>query len=221
MRFFSAATTFITGLLLAGSVGAVPPPPEQVAADCDQPTYASDFAVCASPALLGLDRQMSGLLQSAPVGQAVARAALFEDQRAWFRRRSRCAFSSLHEACLLAAYSERIAVLKAVASSGSDFGSARQELSCHYSPWGPGAERLILLPGNVALIAHSSGEVLAVALDGAPESDWTPYVRFSIERQVIELVPLDSHRSNAIASSRRARRPMSRPGLRTRRSGRA
>ena len=99
---------------------AIPPPPMQSVADCERPTYASDQLVCGDAELLALDRELRDLLATVDLQTQVAPASLFEPQDLWFRRRSLCAFSELHAACLKAAYSERIAVITAVGSASTE-----------------------------------------------------------------------------------------------------
>jgi hypothetical protein len=43
--------SLLLAMLLAPGVAAVPPPVEQVTADCKAPVYASDHLVCSDPAL--------------------------------------------------------------------------------------------------------------------------------------------------------------------------
>jgi len=53
-------------LSVALPASAIPPPPAQLAAQCESPTYASDVAVCADESLLALDRQVRALFESPP-----------------------------------------------------------------------------------------------------------------------------------------------------------
>jgi uncharacterized protein len=104
-----------TGALATGTAAAIPPPPEQLAADCSQPTYASDQLVCATPELLALDQRMRALLDRVDLEAVAGRDPAFEQQSDWLRRRSLCAFSAAHADCLRAVYSARITELEAVA----------------------------------------------------------------------------------------------------------
>jgi uncharacterized protein len=168
---------------------AVPPPPDQSAADCAAPTYASDQLVCADPALLALDRRMVELLAAA--GSAAPAAALhwFEPQQVWFRRRSRCAFSERHAACLRAAYRERIDLLSALAGRGADQDRAALPAICTNAPWGNGPVRLHLGEQAPLTIEDGRGTVLVVASALQPRDDWSPFVRFVIEDAEIRLEP--------------------------------
>lgn len=95
--------------LLSISVGAVPPPPAQVTADCVSPTYASDQVVCADDGLRELDHL---LLERIGTENGVrSTAADLDSDEDWFRRSRRCAFEAEHRECLLAAYCLRLALL--------------------------------------------------------------------------------------------------------------
>jgi hypothetical protein len=69
--------------------------------------------VCEDDALRALDAQHAALVSRAPIAGAV----LMESDSAWFARRSRCAFSPDHRACLVAAYNERIALHEVLAAA--------------------------------------------------------------------------------------------------------
>jgi uncharacterized protein len=167
---------------------AVPPPPEQSAANCDTPTYASDLLVCADPSLLALDRRMVGLLagRSAPPKPALH---WFEAQEAWFRRRSLCAFSERHAACLRAAYTERIDLLTALAGAPSGQRSISLGAICPDAPWGNGAILLHAPDRGPLTMEDGRGQVLVVASALKPQDDWTPFVRFRSEGKTILVEP--------------------------------
>lgn len=116
---------------------AIPPPPEQATADCTNPTYASDVLVCADPQLLALDRQVADALKRIGSSALATPVSLLETQDAWFRRRSRCAFSGQHADCLKAAYSERIIVLQVLGQTSRTLAQAGTLASCSGAPWGP------------------------------------------------------------------------------------
>jgi uncharacterized protein len=168
---------------------AVPPPPEQSAANCATPTYASDQLVCADPALLALDQRMAPLLDAASSAASFSALHWFEPQPLWFRRRSRCAFSPRHGACLKAAYRERIDVLSALAGRASD--QARPELPaiCDSAPWGTVPVRLQLGDQAPLSIEDGRGTVLMVASALQPRDDWSPFVLLVIEDTEIRLEP--------------------------------
>jgi len=94
----------------ARPAAAVPPPPDRLGADCENPAYASDQLVCATPPLLELDRGVAEL--------AVGDAERSEQHLAWFRESRLCAFEAAHAACLAASYCARIALLD---RAGSDW----------------------------------------------------------------------------------------------------
>jgi uncharacterized protein len=87
----------------------VAPPAEQFAADCAEPTYATDMLVCGDPGLRGLDAELARLW--AEIGSSGDPAAA-DAQATWFRERSRCAFEEDHRGCAEAAYRARIAALR-------------------------------------------------------------------------------------------------------------
>jgi len=85
---------------------AVPPPPVQVTANCDAPSYASDFLVCEDAGLRELDSLLAR--QIAQRNKTAAGSASHESDQDWFRLSRLCAFESDHRGCLLAAYCARI-----------------------------------------------------------------------------------------------------------------
>ncbi len=93
---------------------AIPPPVEQVSANCSAPTYASDRLVCSDPELHALDQEMAKLVSRLgaqvlePAGPAV------ESQSAWFKRRSMCAFDRDQRDCLIKSYTQRLRILKSL-----------------------------------------------------------------------------------------------------------
>jgi uncharacterized protein len=91
----------------------VPPPIDQRHADCARPQYASDILVCSDAELLAIDAEVAALASAPPV---LADGAIWEGQAAWLRRRSLCAFKDDHRGCLVAAYTDRRAVLAAAAA---------------------------------------------------------------------------------------------------------
>jgi uncharacterized protein YecT (DUF1311 family) len=170
---------------------AVPPPPEQSVANCTNPTYASDLFVCADPELLGLDRQVRGALAGLSFAGAVAPKSLVEDQQAWFRRRSRCAFSDQQAGCLRSAYSERIVVLDVLRKASPALAQSGAMATCSGARWDSTDARIKLGDRGPAIVMDGEGRVLAVALDAEPRDDWSPFVRFSTEGETIRFSPLD------------------------------
>jgi len=170
---------------------AIPPPPEQSVANCTNPTYASDAFVCADATLLGLDRQVRDALASLAFANTVAPKALVEDQEAWFRRRSLCAFSERQAGCLRAAYSERIVVLDVLRKASPALAQSGAMAACSGAPWDSTDARIKLGDRGPAIVMDAEGRVLTVALDAEPRDDWSPFVRFSTEGETIRLSPLD------------------------------
>lgn len=89
-------------------LSATPPPPEQVTANCVEPTYASDMLVCEDAELRSLDGLLAGLINQGEEG-AVLRDA--QGDFDWFQRSRLCAFEADHRDCLMAAYCLRLALL--------------------------------------------------------------------------------------------------------------
>jgi uncharacterized protein len=184
-------------LLAASGSGAVPPPPLQIAADCERPTYASDQRVCTDAALRALDQQVrEAWLALAAIGQGAAPSAWLEAQDAWFRRRSRCAFSERHAACLGAAYTERAAVLEAwrLAATASA-AVAAEEWRCTGAPWGEARVRAHRQRAGALVISDAAGQVLAIAVADAARDDWQPFLRFTADGRGVGLQPLDAPRA--------------------------
>ena len=100
MKSFLTASLFVLALPAAL---AVPPPPEQLGADCENPVYASDQLVCATPSLRALDNRVAAL--------AARDEARLDAHMACFRASRRCAFEAGHAACLQAAYCAQLALL--------------------------------------------------------------------------------------------------------------
>jgi len=176
---------------LISAAHAIPPPPTQSVADCTNPTYASDAFVCADAELLGLDQQVRDALAGLSFPGAVAPRSLVEDQEAWFRRRSLCAFSERQAGCLRAAYSERIVVLGALRKASPELAQSGAMATCSGAPWDSMDARIKLGDRGPAIVMDTEGRVLAVALDAEPRDDWSPFVRFSTEDEMIRFAPLD------------------------------
>lgn len=92
---------------------AVPPPVEQLTADCRQPTYASDILICSDFELREANTQLDRE-RLFPFHLPMSSNGLWETDVDWFKRRSLCAFQAEHARCLTAAYTERRALLSAV-----------------------------------------------------------------------------------------------------------
>jgi uncharacterized protein len=104
----------LIGLAAVPVAHAIPPPPERLTVNCEEPVYASDQLVCEDPELLAIDRRMGLLLEQLDLGAVEISRPTLEPQAYWFRRRSLCAFSDAHRACLRAMYIDRLVVLEAL-----------------------------------------------------------------------------------------------------------
>jgi hypothetical protein len=170
---------------------AIPPPPVQTVANCDRPTYASDQLVCADADLLALDRELRDLLATVDLQARVAPVSLFEPQDLWLRRRSLCAFSERHAACLKAAYSERIAVITAVGPAATEATQPSEAATCRDAPWGSSDVLIRRTSGQTATVIDLRARVLAVAFAPTRGSDWLPSVGFATDGAAIRFTTLD------------------------------
>jgi len=182
------ALLLVASVMLAESTAAVPPPPEQVAADCEAPTYASDALVCADTSLLALDTRMRAALAAAGQEIVAESRSLVEPQAAWFRRRSLCAFSSRHAACLSAAYADRIAVLRALRGSSARRPAAARTAACRNAPGGTGPVSVDRDGSGAGTIRDPAGLVLAVASGLEPADDWVPFLRVEFDAHGFRLL---------------------------------
>jgi uncharacterized protein len=98
-------------IAIARGEAAVPPPIDQVSADCTAPTYTTDQLVCADPALRAHDDELARLWAHAEATGRLG-ASVQEAQADWFRQRRLRALREDHRACADAAYRARIAELK-------------------------------------------------------------------------------------------------------------
>jgi uncharacterized protein len=152
-----------------GQASPVPPPVEQMRANCSAPTYASDMRVCGTPELLALDETMALLLARAGAEAIEPPSAWIEGQAAWFRRRSLCAMQARQDACLRAAYRERITVLSVIAN-----GLDGNRLTCKAR--GPLRRQEVLLGQDGSAAIWREGKLVAAAFRQADPRDWKPYV---------------------------------------------
>jgi uncharacterized protein YecT (DUF1311 family) len=168
------------GLAVPWPAQAVPPPPSQVAANCEAPTYASDMLVCGDASLRALDRQLLAAYAAASARLAATDSEWIEPQEDWFKRRSRCAFSERHEDCLRAAYTERLEVLYALAPAPGRAADGADERRCS-GPLGRGTLRLAA--SGTATLRDADGKPLAVAFDRGTVADWAPYGRIVVRQR--------------------------------------
>ncbi len=182
----------LPAFLFCGAPGAaVPPPPEQFAANCESPTYASDMLVCGDTTLRALDARMRDAWRGLDFAAAVAPGAWVEGQQDWFKRRSMCAFSERHTECLQDAYLERIAVLEALRRVAPR--PARQGTAAVSSvaPWGDAGVRLQIPSTGALAIEDGDARVIAAATPLRPGGTWTPYVGFRVEGASVRLAPIN------------------------------
>ena len=140
----------------------VPPPVAQRGADCARPQYASDILVCGDSALRAMDSEVAALAKTPLL---LADGALWEDQSAWIRRRSLCAFQADHRACLAAAYADRRTVLIAANTMPN------RPLRCD---GGWRGRKLLASESAAALVIQSDGRLLSVASVAGPA--WQPLI---------------------------------------------
>jgi len=143
----------------------VPPPPEQIGADCARPVYASDQLVCSDPLLRALDAlnaQRSAQIDAAAPGNA----GHIESPADWFRRRARCAFDNRHRACLVDAYRDRLLVLSTLTGTQS----IERKLVCR-DAWA-GRDLRVAIAATGAMRVTDAGRAFAVATPPVHGSAW-------------------------------------------------
>lgn len=140
-------------LLAAVQATAVPPPVEQVAADCAHPTYATDLLVCHDPVLRAMDAD----LRSLPAPSMST--GLLESRADWFRRSRRCAFQATDRSCTQAAYVEALTVATALSSSPPKSGRCRLRNGEHATFAATGADGALMRNGQVIGYARPASSV--------------------------------------------------------------
>ena len=178
------AVSWLLPLLMAGANPSaaqtmpVPPPFEQLQADCTRPQYASDTLVCGDAELRAADAQVAALASALPT---LAADAIWEDQASWLRRRSLCAFKTDHRGCLIAAYADRRAVLAASARA------ATQSMRCS-GVWNGRTLASSSLAAGQALTITENGRLVAVATPSG--TAWQPWLAWRAAGSRIKLQPL-------------------------------
>lgn len=157
----------------------VPPPIAQIQADCARPQYASDTLVCGDAELAALDAEVAGLAATAP---ALGDGAIWEDQAAWFRRRSLCAFNASHRDCLIAAYTDRRSVLIAATAP------ATEKLSCTGVWQGHDVAGSMVAAGQPVTF-RENGVLLGVAT--TKSSGWQPMLAWRAGKPGVKLKAQD------------------------------
>lgn len=148
---------------------AVPPPAEQSSADCDHPVYAVDMLVCKDAKLLTSDAELRRLVAVFNPAMLLGVPPFLEAQADWFRRRSLCAFQKDARACTVAAYQERLIVLRALSARVGPM-----TFECFTKDM-PVIGALRLASGDLALF--SNGDFKGVAIAIQPKTFWSPFVR--------------------------------------------
>ncbi|WP_380875223.1 hypothetical protein ACFB49_03810 [Sphingomonas sp. DBB INV C78] len=166
----------VAAIGVAGAAHAIPPPPERSTTDCAAPVYATDTLVCSNPALLALDRAVQDRIARLDPKLLTSRPPYIEDQSAWFRRRSTCAFRPAQADCVAAAYAERIAVLDALAEAPQD---QAWPMDCKPTYWSGGTKAIT--QGDHVILIDGEGTVRGVAMPMAPKAPWRPFARLKKE----------------------------------------
>lgn len=190
-RWRSARTLRLVMAVARASAGlpalALPPPPDTQAADCRAPSYATDQLVCSRPDLLALDAAVARALAAAPAPTS----PLFEPQGAWLRRRSMCAMSAAHAACVMAPYTDRLFVLNGLAAAPATGQTWRCPL--------PDKADLVttaLPDGGAAISANGSGAVAMASPPAHRAAGWMPFLSFERRSRTATLVALDGRTIN-------------------------
>lgn len=154
------------------STYAVPPPVEQLTANCNSPVYASDQLVCGDIELRALDEQLATKIREKPNLGSREGSIYYEAQSTWFKRRSLCAMKSGHRQCLLEAYAERLRLLDAMGS----IASANEALKSCKPGKASDTIKLTRSSSDTILVANMKGEVIGVAFQQGATKDWKPFM---------------------------------------------
>ncbi len=176
------ALVLMPGVPVASQPAPVPPPLPQMRADCIRPQYASDALVCGDPELVAADAEVAALAATTPT---VADGAIWEDQAAWIRRRSLCAFGPDHRGCLVAAYVDRRSVLSAATAP------ATQQVRCFGAWQGRSLTGSAMASGQPVTI-YDRGQLLGVAT--TKSALWQPMLSLRAAGPDFELQALDGRR---------------------------
>jgi uncharacterized protein len=163
------APVFLGGLLAIAAppvAALIPPPPAQAGVDCNAKVYAVDTIVCEDRDLLAMDQAVQRAL--ADVGPEPAESAAYEAHETWFRRRGLCAMVQTARECVVAAYSERLAVLTAMRDAPE---GKVADITCRPMPWEGGA-RARITPEWIAL-SDRNGSIRGVAVP-MTTTGWRP-----------------------------------------------
>ena len=171
-RIAGLALALLAALPVHGQPAAVPPPPDQPVIDCARPVYAIDTMICDDRDLGAMNTEMNGLL--AGLSFAGLDPDRIEPQADWVRRRALCAFQSDGRACVAGAFAERLAILRALRSSGAAHAAKAQ---CRGA--GETGDLTVERYPPAIVLRDTEGRVRLVAV--APgASSWRPFV--AVER---------------------------------------
>jgi len=163
----------------------VPPPVEQLTADCARPVYATDRFVCDDPQLRASD---SALREKASRIDIDRSSPWIEGHVEWFRRRSLCAFQADQRTCVVGAYAERRAVLDAL--DHPQVGSIRSVPVRCTTP-----DIVAIAEGSQMTLFGVEGAVAGVAFAPARDSPWRNYVTATRKGRVIAIESTDAKKS--------------------------
>ena len=171
--------------MCATGLNAIPPPVDQVSADCSAPVYASDQLVCGDPELRMLDDRLRARIDSSP---EVSASAWMESHSEWFKRRSLCAFEPAHRQCLLDAYADRLntmGYLSVPAPSGRD---AICKAQSHIS-------KVVIYQDasteSVVILDPLTSTILGVAVRMHMYQAWKPTLAFRQSGKTLDFAPHD------------------------------
>lgn len=169
----SAIAALAAPLLVTAPASATPPPPPRTATNCDARVYVIDDIVCATPALLALDRQVGEAFAETPDSAHPEHPRLVDAQTDWYWRSRQCFKASDQPACLTAAYEERLAVLAMLRSPPA--AGEGTDGRCDGAPWGDRSVKLNRTGDGPLVVSDLDGVVLAVA-SPPNRAGWTGYM---------------------------------------------
>jgi len=163
----------------AAQTDPTPPPVARQRADCAYPTYATDHLVCSNAELGALDEILAGMIADPPSRFDGSANPWLEEQEAWFKRRSLCAFDESHFACAREAYRTRIAELGALTSPSN----GSKPLRC---PLLPGVAQYESIGNGLMIIRDSRHKPLSLAW---PEDHrgWRPFVTYRWDKSKLRI----------------------------------
>jgi uncharacterized protein len=155
--------------LAASAVQPIPPPVDQVTADCVAPVYASDQLVCADPELKSID--LGYRTERDALGDPQLRPdAIWESDVDWFRRRGRCAFLTAHRECLLAAYGDRRSLIAAISAALRATGNSACQVTGMTAPL-----HLYHAADGTVVLRNADGIAAVASPEGATRAGWVAF----------------------------------------------